>query len=206
MLKSLDRLIGVFDAGILTSTKRGILEAFIRLATLEGYGATSIRGLASSVGLKPPSLYSHFPDGKEQIIGEALKLQIHAFSSAVRDALRPCTTPHEFWSALIRLHVHQQITLPENEMWDILVAKDRLGPFLRQEIRVQLEEWQDFCDFMYQAIAEDMGYDCCVDQARVIRQALDASARWWRWDGSSENLEAASDFATKIASAIIEVR
>jgi TetR/AcrR family transcriptional regulator, cholesterol catabolism regulator len=55
-------------ASKLTSTESRILEAAGRLFYARGYHATTMRELAAEVGIQAPSLYNHFPQGKEEIL------------------------------------------------------------------------------------------------------------------------------------------
>lgn len=49
------------------STRQRTLEAALTLFARFGYGGVSLSDLADEVGVKPPSLYKHFPGGKKAI-------------------------------------------------------------------------------------------------------------------------------------------
>ena len=78
------------------NTKQGILEAALELFSVQGYEATSISQLASAVGIRKASLYSHF-ESKQAILDALVKdvLDRYAahsiFARADRAAEDACT-------------------------------------------------------------------------------------------------------------------
>ncbi len=56
-----------------TSTRERILTAATELMRRQGYGATTVKELTVASGAPIGSLYHHFPEGKQQIAGEALR-------------------------------------------------------------------------------------------------------------------------------------
>ena len=54
------------------NTKKEILEAALELFSVQGFEATSISQIASAVGIRKASLYSHF-DSKQAILDELVK-------------------------------------------------------------------------------------------------------------------------------------
>ncbi|MCS5990874.1 TetR/AcrR family transcriptional regulator [Klebsiella variicola subsp. variicola] len=127
MLRRLDVYLRSFDWQSLTPSKRSILQAFLRLSTKDGFSSVTMRNLANAVNLKPSSIYSHFPAGKDEILSVALRWNNNIYSMAVKEGLNSCTTPEQFWDALVSTHVSQQIMRPENDLWDLLMTTDRLG-------------------------------------------------------------------------------
>lgn len=203
MLGKLDAFVVSFDVSGLTKSKKTILQSFLRLATAHGYSAVTMRTLASAAGVKPPTIYSHFPGGRDEIVSAALRWHHHDFSSAVREGLQGCSSPDQFWHALIRVHIVQQITQPENDLWDMLVATDRLGGFLHPDLRKEVDSWLRFCDYLYESILLDSGHVDACRKARLLRVCFDGAGNWWSWDGTAANLEECVAYATKIAEGII---
>lgn len=204
MLLQLECFLGKFDWSALTRSKQIILDSFLRVATREGITNVSMRSLAAAAGVKPPTIYSHFPDGRDQVLTAAMRWHYSNFAHALKDALSACDTPGEYWECLIRFHVTQQLQRPENDMWDALIATDRVADLLPRELKLEIEDWESFCDYMYCAIAQDLG---CVNAklgSRVLRKALDTVGSWWKWDGSQEHLEAAINYCQDMSKAIIE--
>lgn len=62
-----------------------IREEAVRLFAKQGYDATSMRDIATAVGLLPGSLYAHITS-KEQLLLEIIEEGIHEFLTAVTDA------------------------------------------------------------------------------------------------------------------------
>ncbi|WP_067894699.1 TetR/AcrR family transcriptional regulator [Nocardia vaccinii] len=56
-----------------TNTRERILTAATELMRRQGYGATTVKELTVAAGAPIGSLYHHFPEGKQQIAGEALR-------------------------------------------------------------------------------------------------------------------------------------
>lgn len=205
MLQRLDTYLNSFEWGNITKSKLAILQAFLKLATKEGYDAVSMRSLARAVNLKPPTIYSHFPEGKNQIVSSALRWHYHTFAMATKEGLTQCTTPEEYWSALVRVHITQQIKHPENDLFDMLMATDRLGSILPTELRSEMIDWMAFCDFMYESIAVDLGAKDTKQKSRFIRVSLDGANSWWSWDGTAADLELCIGYAEKMATGILKL-
>ncbi|WEK29656.1 MAG: TetR/AcrR family transcriptional regulator [Candidatus Pseudomonas phytovorans] len=191
MLERLKGYLNTFDWNELTKSKQVILESFLRVATLEGISNVSMRSLASAAGVKPPTIYFHFPEGREQILCAALRWHYNNFAQALCDAVQECRTPEDYWSALITFHVSQQLRRPENDMWDALIATDRIAKVLPEALRSEVDDWEDFCDHMYFAVAQDLVGADCPRNARALRKLVDTIGAWWHWDGSEEDLDRA---------------
>ena len=73
MLRRLENYVNTFDWDSLTRSKQVILDAFLRVATREGIASVSMRSLAAAAGVKPPTIYSHFPEGRDQIVAAAMR-------------------------------------------------------------------------------------------------------------------------------------
>lgn len=205
MLQQLDAYLTSFEWENFSKSKLSILQAFLKIATKDGYDAVSMRSLAKAVDLKPPTMYSHFPDGKDQIVSSALRWHYHSFAMAVKEGLSQSETLEEYWSALIRVHITQQIKHPENDLFDMLMATDRLGSILPTDLRSEMIEWLSFCDFMYESMATDFGIDDAKQKSKLIRVTLDGANSWWKWDESQENLEECIRYAERIATGILTI-
>ncbi|NKF28122.1 TetR/AcrR family transcriptional regulator [Pseudomonas sp. BGM005] len=203
MLRQLERFLRGFDWSALTKSKQTILDSFLRVATREGIANVSMRSLAAAAGVKPPTIYSHFPDGRDQVLASAMKWHYSNFAHALKDVFSSCVSPEEYWEGLIRFHVTQQLSRPENDIWDALIATDRIADLLPQLLRAEIESWENFCDYMYSAIAQDLGYNDVDLSSRVLRKTLDAVGSWWKWDGSQEHLDQAVAYCGRISRSII---
>ena len=104
-------------------SRREILDAAAALFRTKGYYATTLRDIASAVGMKAGSVYYHF-DSKEQILEEVLDIGIQSVFDAVRagvDAL-PKTAP---WRERFRVALHAH-----------LASLFQLGDYTSANIRV----------------------------------------------------------------------
>ena len=62
------------------NTKREILEAALQLFSVQGFEATSISQIASAVGIRKASLYSHF-ENKQAILDELVKEVLEQYAA-----------------------------------------------------------------------------------------------------------------------------
>lgn len=68
-------------------SQRGlILEVAAQLFMAHGYKSVSLRQIAERVGLRTPSLYAHFPGGKEQIYVEAAERALGRYGRGIESA------------------------------------------------------------------------------------------------------------------------
>lgn len=79
----------------MTDTRERLLDGFAEQLLERGYRGTSLEALAKAVDIRRPSLYHHFPGGKEQLYTEVALRMIEedadrlAAALAVSDQLRP---------------------------------------------------------------------------------------------------------------------
>jgi AcrR family transcriptional regulator len=172
-----------------TPARQRILAAFLRLATTNVYGAVSMRTLSGELGLRPSSLYSSFPGGKDEIVAEALSWFTHRFGQDLLATLEGARSAEDYWAALVRFHLSQQLQRPEADLWDLLVATDRVGKFLSEETREEVATWLRLHEAMFAAAAEEMGRSLPSQNIFMILTLLDGAARWASWDGSPDSLE-----------------
>jgi AcrR family transcriptional regulator len=189
VLKDLEAHLGQFDWSGLTSGRKNILNAFLKLATAEGYEAVTMRRLAQRLDIRAPSIYSHFPNGRDEIVGECLRWHYYQFGTAVLGAIGPTRNADEFLQALVRVHLSHQVSRPENHLWDLLVASDRIGSFLREETRAEVDYWISLCSDLYEAAA----YEYCDTDTRLkagmALALLDSAKSWADWDGTEGYIE-----------------
>jgi len=74
------------------ATRREILDAAWEIARREGLAALTLREVATRIGMRPPSLYSHFP--AKNAIYDAMFEQAWGELSAAFDALEPLPADH----------------------------------------------------------------------------------------------------------------
>jgi AcrR family transcriptional regulator len=187
--------LGKFDWSGLTGGRKSILKAFLKVATAEGYSAVTMRRLAQVLGIKAPSIYTHFPGGRDEIVGECLRWHYFNFGTAVLQAIGPACDVDEFLKALVYVHLSHQIQGPENHLWDLLVASDQIGSFLSSETRSDVEYWISLCSRLYEAAAYEY---CDVDpelRARMALALLDGATSWSDWNGTQSDVDRLSQKA-----------
>lgn len=203
----LRRYLDKVDWSGLSYRRRQILEAFVSLACSHGYQAVSMRDLGEQVGVKAPSIYRHFPQGRDEIVTEAFRWHFYRFASAVLDGVEATNDVYEYWNALVRVHLHRQLESPENDMWDILMASDRIAGFLPPETRAEYYEWCGLYEDMYAAAAVELGYEFGeIDKfVKVVVKILDTSNEWCRWDGTKKDLQRCTRQAITLSRALLHV-
>ncbi|MFK0003090.1 TetR/AcrR family transcriptional regulator [Paenarthrobacter sp. NPDC090522] len=185
--------------------RQNILEAFLELAIANGFNSVSMRTIANAVNIKPPSLYSHFPDGRDEIVAESLRWHFHRFGVALLEAVAPADNAEEFWDAMVKLHFTRQVRLPESNLWDLLVATDRMAGVLPKDLRAQVDDWVTLHEEMYIAAARDMGCPDAEEHVRVVATLLEGATRWAPRDCTDAELEVLADRAVTLSRAILAV-
>jgi AcrR family transcriptional regulator len=205
--EQLRQYIGKVDWGDLTYRRRQILEAFVSLASTNGYESVTMRTLGERVGVKAPSIYRHFAGGRDEIVTEAFRWHFYRFASAVLEGTDGTDDVHDFWNALVRVHLQRQLESPENDLWDILMASDRIAGFLPPETRREYTEWLFLYDQMYVGAAAELGYefDDVGKFVRVVVKVLDTANEWCRWDGTKKDLHRCVEQAIAISRALLSV-
>lgn len=185
--------------------RRRIVEGFMRLATTRGFESVTMRTLGREVGLKPPSIYSSFPKGRDEIVAESLRWFTHAFACDLLAKAEQATSAEEYWAALVQCHITQQLQRPEADLWDLLVATDKVARLLKDEVRADLDLWMQLHEDMYVAAAEEMGFMLSARTAQVIFTLLDGAGRWADWSGSDEDLAELTERTVALTRSILEI-
>ncbi|MGO4246241.1 TetR/AcrR family transcriptional regulator [Paenarthrobacter sp. RAF54_2] len=188
-----------------TPARQRILVAFLSLATAKGFSSVTMRTLGRELDMKAPSLYSSFPGGKEEIVAEALSWFTHRFARDLLAAAETTATAEEYWAALVRFHLAQQLQRPEADLWDLLVATDRVARFLSNDVRQEVAFWIKLHEDMYVAAAKEMGFRLSTKSVHVIFTLLDGAGRWAGWNGSAAELDIILDHAVLLTRSILEV-
>lgn len=69
------------------NTRSLILDGFADQLLESGYRGISLKAIAEAVGIRRPSLYHHFPNGKEQLYTEVALRMIETDAARVQEAL-----------------------------------------------------------------------------------------------------------------------
>ncbi|MGW2888851.1 TetR/AcrR family transcriptional regulator [Streptomyces griseoruber] len=197
--------LGKLDWSSQSASRRAILEAFLRLATENGFNSVTMRMIAKEMAIKAPSLYNHFPDGRDEIVAESLRWHFYKFGIAVLDEVRGVSDPREGWRRMVHVHLTRQIQLPESDLWDLLVATDQVVHFLPLALREEVDAWVDLYEALYRAAAEDMGFGPSVQQVKLVMTVLEGANRWAMWDGKPRSLAALVEKANTATLALLEL-
>jgi AcrR family transcriptional regulator len=129
-----------------------ILKAALTLFTERGYHGTSVRTIASVVGLEAASLYHHFPS-KQRILFEIFERTMNELLTGMEKALASAETIEGKLRALLRFHVffhierQQEAFLSHSELRSltpsnrqrILAKRDRYERRLRDLLAAGVE-------------------------------------------------------------------
>jgi len=94
--------------GTLVTTREEIILATCRLLEKQGYPATGLNAIVKESGAPKGSLYYYFPDGKEQIVSEAVSFAGHILVERMRNELAKLENPMQSLYAYI-MHLADKI-------------------------------------------------------------------------------------------------
>lgn len=191
------------DWSDLTAGRKRLLEVFLRLASVEGYSAVTMRTLAKEANVKAASIYFHFPEGRSEIVAQSLRWHYSNWGYAILDAIGTISEPEQFWDALVSAVARCQISIPASDLWDLLVRMDRAGGFLEAQFREEIDHWLDLCVELFRASAAAIGYEVDRDRINMIVSLLDAGNNWSGWNGEAADLDAIAEQATIVSRAIL---
>lgn len=86
-----------------TDTRERILDTTERLLRQKGFRGTGLSEIIRESGAPRGSIYFHFPDGKEQIVREAMLRGVRRISGLVISLLRESADPVEAVRAYVRV-------------------------------------------------------------------------------------------------------
>ncbi|WP_371573498.1 TetR/AcrR family transcriptional regulator [Streptomyces sp. NBC_01314] len=204
-VEEFDKHLSELDWSHRSESRRAILEVFLRLATENGFNSVSMRMIAKEMAIKAPSLYNHFPDGRDEIVAESLRRHFYKFGIAVLDGVRDVPDPGDGWRRMVHVHLTRQVELPESNLWDLLVATDQVVRFLPQPLRAEVDAWVDLYEALYRAAAQDMGFGPSVQQVKLVMTVLEGANRWVMWDGEPRSLAALVEKANTATLALLEL-
>ncbi len=88
----------------MSATRDQILDGFAEQLLEVGYRGISLQAITDSAGIKRPSMYHHFPGGKEEIYVEVASRMIDGDAAAVTAAIADNDTLPDRLVALAMLH------------------------------------------------------------------------------------------------------
>ena len=190
----------------MSPAKRRVLEAFLKLCVSHGMDSVSMRDLAKELDIKAPSIYTHFPGGRDEIISESMRWHYHQFCEALLGAVDTAEDASEFWDAMVRLHFTRQVQLPESDLWDIIAATDRTAHILPAELSAKVTAWVDAYEALYVSAALDMGLEDTARRVKIVMTVLEGSSRWFGSDRPSRRaVDAGAEQAVLVTRRILEL-
>ena len=161
-------------------TAQRILTESIQLFATRGYVGTSMRDIASAVGIRPASIYSHF-ESKEQILTEALAEMLYQFHSFMLEAIEVDRPPREQLRRLVEQHIRWQLRFREVAgSWDLLWEVEGLRQNLQTEARLVINERRE----RYHLLVEKLVQVSCPSnpnprlRAEAILTLCDRAPNW----------------------------
>lgn len=200
---------GPATRGIPRSTTRDrLIEAAVELFGTNGFNETSMRDLASEVGIKAPALYNHFRS-KEEIFIEAISITLEDFHSAVTKRDDPTLSGLERLENMVTRHVLYQIDhariAKANDRLIESSALDRLSHEQREAIRSMLRKYLDTMTDVCTHVVRDAGRE--PKDVRLVALAIgsmcDKVLSWYRPNGKYPKHKIAAHFC-RLARSMLE--
>lgn len=200
---------GPATRGIPRSTTRDrLIEAAVELFGTNGFNETSMRDLASEVGIKAPALYNHFRS-KEEIFIEAISVTLEDFHSEVTKRDDPTLSGLERLENMVTRHVIYQIDhariAKANDRLIESSALDRLSHEQRDAIRSMLRKYLDTMTDVCTHVVRDAGRE--PKDVRLVALAIgsmcDKVLSWYRPNGKYPKQKIAAHFC-RLARSMLE--
>ncbi|HVV08248.1 TetR/AcrR family transcriptional regulator [Amycolatopsis sp.] len=171
-------------------TRGSILEEATRLFGEQGYTGTTMRDIASAVGVLPGSLYTHI-DGKETLLMEIVEAGIDSFLALSKAAMSGPGGADERLRQLVRGHVSIVAQNPERTLvvfhqWRYLTGENR-----RRVVEKRRQYEADIRSVMTDGRASgvfDPKLDLKVSVLGLLG-ALNWTAEWYKPDGPDTGAE-----------------
>ena len=177
-LEALAGHVKTHPTGPSTDTRSRILETAIILLAGRGYGGTSMRDIARGVGVKAASLYVHFPEGKQQLLGDALVEILDEFLAFVLDGLNAGDSSAEQLKAVLSRHVTWQLRFAAKAVaWDTVA--DQFSAYPAVETGREVAERQDLYHGYVQALFDDLSPGpLTAERSRAVLLLCDRARVW----------------------------
>jgi AcrR family transcriptional regulator len=191
-----------------STTRDRLIEAAVELFGANGFNETSMRDLATEVGIKAPALYNHF-HSKEEIFIEAITVTLGDFHSEVTTRDDPNLPSLERLENMVSRHVIYQIdharTAKANDRLIESSAMDHLNHEQREAIRSMLRKYLDTMTDICTQVVRDAGRE--PKDVRLVALAIgsmcDKVLSWYRPNGRYPKQKIAAHFC-KLARSMLE--
>jgi AcrR family transcriptional regulator len=158
-----------------------LLEAAAHLIAEKGYDGTSMRDIATAVGMLPGSLYYHFPS-KEDLFAELHAQAVASINRAVDDAVAARQDPWDRLEAAVAAHMAAMLETTDTIA---IVAPD--FPDSRSELNARLIEQRNAYEAKFARLIDALELPAGVDR-RLFRLMLLGAVNWapiWYRSGGS---------------------
>lgn len=179
-----------------------ILISAARLFRERGYRATTVRDIASEVGILSGSLFHHF-DSKEQMLVEMVREAVISMCAGAEALVGPIADPVERLRVLVRFELDCFAGSQTRDYFAVLVSEWRDVPAsIQPELRVMRQRYQglvrsviDECDAAGQLrLAPDAA-------TKVLHGATTGAVTWFRKSGRYS----VDEFARILADLVLRV-
>ena len=185
----LEVYLSQFDWNSLSKGQKKVLEAFLDVAMTHGFTAVTMRSLAQALGMKAPSLYAHFPEGRDQIIAQTLRWHYSHYGFQLLKALNESENLQQCWEASIEVHLANQIKKPASKLFDLMIATYKIGGWMTVELGQEISYWSEFSERVYFALAEALALNPNTDKIKMMMTLLENATQWTNWDGTDASFE-----------------
>ncbi len=189
-LKSLDKIPSF---GCLDDSPRGrVLRAAAHLFRVNGYEGTTVREIASMVGIQSGSLFHHFKS-KEEILFTVMKEVIEYTSTKQNEAVAAVASSRDKLRALIISELYAINGVTCDAMTVLVFEWDALSRNHQHDLLALRNAYEGTWVSILQRLQDETGY---VESPQVWRKllvgAIAWSVTWFRKDGSM-TLESLAD-------------
>ncbi len=170
-----------------SDTRERILYAAIELFGGRGFELTTMRELASAVGIKAPAIYNHFAS-KEEILNAAIESAMQDFSRYVIGPDNPHDLPAKRLEGIVMRHVSFQLVHSQvAKAFDMFMYSPAHGKYVseqaRDRIRQLLKQYVDVVSDIVRQVSRNIKPREVRMCAIAITDMCDTVPRWYRADG-----------------------
>ncbi|MBI4941769.1 MAG: TetR/AcrR family transcriptional regulator [Actinobacteria bacterium] len=185
-----------------SDTRDRLLAVAIEMFGSRGYDSTSLRDIASAVGIKPPAVYNHF-ESKEQLLGEAVSWMIADFMTCVVTPDDPTADAMVRLRGLMTRHVHYQLEKGAlARANDLMMESEALRHTMPEDAAARVRrDMRSYIDLLTDLVAQVRakgGAGRKATSARVVAFGIvsmcDRVQTWWRPDGPMTPTQIADEF------------
>ena len=172
-----------------SDTRERLLNAAIELFGSRGFDATSMRDIATEVGIKAPAVYNHY-SSKEELLAEAVTQALTTFNAEIASANERGIAPVEKLQSVITAHVmyqidHSRIAQANDRLLESGIL-NRLDPEVRHRVKGMMREHLDRLTKIVEAIPSPVTNSHA--EARLTALAIitmcDNVLNWYRPSGA----------------------